>query len=414
MSLDEFILSSDPADFNYPEIRPTLNLNFAKAKTLDPRITFTRSSGGSYIGADGIIKYAGVNEPRFDHDPLTRESLGLLIEDTRTNLMFPSNIANTISSGGDQVTLTIDTTVANPFGGFDGVLKCVHKLSGGQFFRRGQTLSLTGGIPYTFTFYFKNGDERYNPFNQNAINSIGILAIGTVTKSLDKNIPVGNGWYKQVLNFTPLFSDSYDVNFIMNVTVTPIYTFYLYGFQVEAGAYPSSYIPTTSAARTRAADNVSISGSNFNNFYKQGEGTFYVSFRKPNFPTIATASSGIFAVDDGTGNNSLGLTFFEIQNRIKFENIKSGVTAPTIEPSIAMSVPNTLTKVSCAYKTNNFSLSSNIDNKIISNYSGFVPNVNTLRIGASKTGSERLNGTISNLSYFAKRLPDPQLESYTT
>jgi hypothetical protein len=54
MSVDQFLLSADTTDLNYPEIRPTLDLNFARVKALDPRITFTRSSGGSYVGADGL------------------------------------------------------------------------------------------------------------------------------------------------------------------------------------------------------------------------------------------------------------------------------------------------------------------------------------------------------------------------
>ena len=87
MSVDQFLLSADTTDLNYPDVRPTLDLNFARVKTLDPRITFTRSSGGSYVGADGLIKYAGVNEARFDHDPATGESLGFLVETTRTNLL---------------------------------------------------------------------------------------------------------------------------------------------------------------------------------------------------------------------------------------------------------------------------------------------------------------------------------------
>jgi hypothetical protein len=38
----------------FPSVRPTLDLDFANSKTLDPRITFTRASGGSYVGADGL------------------------------------------------------------------------------------------------------------------------------------------------------------------------------------------------------------------------------------------------------------------------------------------------------------------------------------------------------------------------
>ena len=69
----------------YPSIRPTLDLNFAATKTLDRRITFTRDSVGTYTDETGYVKYASNNVPRFDHDPTTGESLGLLIEESRTN-----------------------------------------------------------------------------------------------------------------------------------------------------------------------------------------------------------------------------------------------------------------------------------------------------------------------------------------
>ena len=65
----------------YPSIRPTLDLNFAATKTLDRRITFTRDGVGTYVDDMGIIKYSPNNTPRFDHDPVTGESLGLLIEE---------------------------------------------------------------------------------------------------------------------------------------------------------------------------------------------------------------------------------------------------------------------------------------------------------------------------------------------
>ena len=75
----------------YPSIRPTLDLNFAATKTLDRRITFTRDSVGTYVDENGLVKYASNNVPRFDHDPTTGESLGLLIEESRTNYVDNSN-----------------------------------------------------------------------------------------------------------------------------------------------------------------------------------------------------------------------------------------------------------------------------------------------------------------------------------
>ena len=73
----------------------TLNLNFALTKALDPRITFTRASTATYVDASGIIQTAASGVPRFDHDPVTGESLGLLIEEARTNLLLNSATLST-------------------------------------------------------------------------------------------------------------------------------------------------------------------------------------------------------------------------------------------------------------------------------------------------------------------------------
>ena len=77
---------------SYPTDSPSLVLDFANSRRLDPRITFTRAQTGnisSYMGPDGLIKYAGPDQPRFDHryNSVTGEveSLGLLIEESRVN-----------------------------------------------------------------------------------------------------------------------------------------------------------------------------------------------------------------------------------------------------------------------------------------------------------------------------------------
>ena len=76
---------------------PNLDLNFAGTKTLDPRVTFTRASSGTYVGSDGLLKTAAVDAPRFDHNPTTGESLGLLVEEARTNSLLNSAILSTQS-----------------------------------------------------------------------------------------------------------------------------------------------------------------------------------------------------------------------------------------------------------------------------------------------------------------------------
>ena len=60
------------------------------AEAFSDIFTFTRSTTGTYFDANGVMQTAAINTPRFDHNPLTGEKLGLLIEEQRTNLVFRS------------------------------------------------------------------------------------------------------------------------------------------------------------------------------------------------------------------------------------------------------------------------------------------------------------------------------------
>ena len=76
--------------------RPSLDLQFADRRDLVDATTgsnlvdFTRASSGTYVGSDGLIVTAATDEARFDHDPTTGESLGLLVEESRSNLLLNS------------------------------------------------------------------------------------------------------------------------------------------------------------------------------------------------------------------------------------------------------------------------------------------------------------------------------------
>ena len=76
-----------------------LDLQFAADKTLTarkgPTPVLTRASAATFIGSDGLIQSAAINAARFDHDPVTLASRGLLIEEGRTNLVFPSDTLTT-------------------------------------------------------------------------------------------------------------------------------------------------------------------------------------------------------------------------------------------------------------------------------------------------------------------------------
>jgi len=73
---------------------PTLSLNFLDG-TLDSRVTFTRSTTATFVGSNGLIQSAAINDPRFDYDPVTLAPRGLLIEEQRQNLLLNSDILGT-------------------------------------------------------------------------------------------------------------------------------------------------------------------------------------------------------------------------------------------------------------------------------------------------------------------------------
>ena len=104
---------------NFPEVSPSLTLDFANSRRLDPRITFTRSSTATYVGSNGLIKTAPVDEARFDHDPETLESLGLLIEESRTNLIsYSQDFTNALwQTANNRATCDATTGIDDPSGG---------------------------------------------------------------------------------------------------------------------------------------------------------------------------------------------------------------------------------------------------------------------------------------------------------
>ena len=79
------------ADLDVPVVLPTLNLDFANSQSLDKRITFSRGSIGTRVNRNGLIETIPANQPRFDFDPVTGECRGLLIEESRANLIVVSN-----------------------------------------------------------------------------------------------------------------------------------------------------------------------------------------------------------------------------------------------------------------------------------------------------------------------------------
>jgi hypothetical protein len=433
MSVDQFLLSADTTDLNYPEIRPSLNLNFARTKTLDPRITFTRGSGGSYVSADGLIKYAGVNEARFDHDPETGESLGLLIEEARTNLLLRSEEFNNAywnKNNGISVQLT---SILSPSGS-QNVYKVIENTnnSSHNIFRGG--LSVLPSNIYTFSIYLKISEIKRNkvflrfdrridtggPLRPARFNLIDgtIENVGSeLTASIQK---LNNGWYRCSITInTPVSLINAVVELSDNETRT--YTgdgtsgIYIWGAQLEAGAFPTSYIPTQGSTRTRQPDNASITGKNFSSWYNPNEGSIFCSAKGIDNIDVSNFTRRYYELNESGSINSRIIVGYDSSTTVRFLTVRNGIAEGLISENNQSPFKNTI-RSSVGFKNNDVKLYSNSLGADPTRF-GALPVVNSLHIGYSGTidpsPPARLNGHVSRLTYFPKRLLNSNLQALT-
>ena len=151
--------SNDPLlDLN---TQPSLDLQFATGKTLDDRVsgnnlvTFSRASTGTYVGSDGLIKTAVADAPRFDHDPVTGESLGLLIEESRTNFQSYSVVSTSNGWTPSRLTLTANQATA-PDNSSSAALITEDTSTDIRYFI-GSNYLFTSGTTYCNSMFFKAG-----------------------------------------------------------------------------------------------------------------------------------------------------------------------------------------------------------------------------------------------------------------
>lgn len=429
------------AELDYPKVLPTLDLDFANTKALDPRITFTRASGGSYVGADGLIKYAGVNEPRFDHDPLTGESLGFLIEGSKTNLITYSQefdnaawskqglIVTSNFAAGLDGTITADKLIEN-------AVNTVHLIDS-------NFSSITSGITYTSSVYAKAAERsviliqnqgvlgaEYANFNLSS-GSISLLGAGATRATIQN---VGNGWYRCSLTSTAVSNGLGFIRIYIQNSLTGNGGYqgdgtsgiFLWGAQLEEGAFPTSYIPTVASTRTRAADVASITGTNFSSWFNSSSGSL-VSIAKtpPGVPwssaqIIGGFGNGIYA-QGPTGTGMLVKGFYSqlwqtsgsvwilgaqysLGGNLNFS--PGNYTLQSRNAFIAWSLTESRYGI-------NGELSSGSSSSIVSTVAAAVN-----RFIISGDGIDAYYGTpgtfhVKRLTFYPKRLPDAQLQTLT-
>jgi hypothetical protein len=375
------------------------------------------STVGEYIPTTSTINSA----PRFDHNPTTGESLGLLVEEQRTNLALQSEAFDSASwakPGGttcstNAVTAPDGSTAADKLVEFNGTVN--------QAFE--QTITLALGTAYSISIYVKAAGRSQCRVAGRVSGNWSVfpsgrfdLSAGTVLSSTgDKAATiseVGNGWFRCTIYGTSAVGTSAGliVSPLLTGGTTSTYAgdgtsgIYIWGTQLEAGAFPTSYIPTTTATVTRSADVASITGSNFSSWGSSTTGTYYLD-------AVATRSSTSAAkVFLGTSTSPAESYYlYQVQNQSDLRTFDSTSvldTVNTISDGVAF-------KGAVAYSSAALTRSLNLDGGLV--VEGAFDGIygSDLFIGSRSAGGAPMNGTIRRLTYWPQRLPNSTLQTLT-
>lgn len=401
---------------NFPAIKPTLLLDFANTEVLDPRVTFTRASTATYFDQFGILQTAASGVPRFEHNPITFESLGLEIEEQRTNLVTYSEQFDNAAWTKSNSSITANTIVA-PDGTLSGD-KLVENTANATHFAFA-SVAVTSGVAYTFSFYAKSGERT----TVNPSLSLGFpagssalfdLSTGIATPGVSATASmalVGNGWYR--CSFTATANSTTSANaaiFLFSGSVT--YTgdgfsgIYIWGAQLEVGTFATSYIPTVASQVTRAADSASMTGTNFSSWYNQAEGTLYAESATNNPAAVSSAVASLFA----SASNFQRIR--HVGALIDITAVSSGATTVDTD-GVAVTV-GAFGKTAMGFKVNDYAQYTNTSLGGTDNSAALPVGINVLNIGSTDGSGNNLNGTIRKIAYYPIRVSNTNLQALTS
>lgn len=362
---------------------------------------------GPYVATTTAAATANVTEAR-----------GLLIEEARSNLLLRSSEFGATWSAVN-LTVTADQTTA-PDGTLSGDL-----LTGtNSTVYVSQNIAVTSGAVVTVSFFAKQAATswfrlRVGGGAETASQHFNIAtgAVGTTTSSANLIIsnPIlndaGNGWYRCSAVFTTTGFTTLAIGCgpapVNGASGAAGNSCHVWGAQVEVGSFPTSYIPTTSATATRAADVANI--GTLAPWYNPNEGTVCAEVELPN-QALNSVTAVSFGLSSGVFGDSTYLSHTNNGDYLSVAN--GGVTQATAGVGALLAG---VKKVAAAYKLNDFGY-SRAGAAAVTDTSGTVSATATAAsIGKAPWGSSNyLNGYIRQIRYWPVRRPNADLQSLTS
>jgi hypothetical protein len=406
---------------------PSLDLRFADNKSLvdavtgQQLVTHTRASSKTVTNSAGVLETVGIDVPAFDHNPITGESLGLLVEEQRANLRTYSDAMLSANTYGATNSTLTTVSIANPFGGTTASLLTLNvganTSNNTDGFNFGSGVTLANSTAHAQFLFVKPAGATVLRLRSNvggALFDFTLTGNGTAPSlSADLQsasiVPFRDGWYRVSWTFTSTTTapgNRGDYWTIKTNVADGTNGLYVVGAQLEAGALPTSYIPTTTAAVTRSADVASITGSAFSSWYRQDEGTVFAEFG-----VIGSTGATQPALQFNNGTDTTRIMITRRGDAKAGLNVAvSNVTSCDLDSGVTLAV-GSIVKTASAYKLDDFAIVANASSAVVDT-SGSIPTNDRANIGSRIAGTY-LNGTIRRLTFWGQRLPNNILQSIT-
>lgn len=373
-------------------VLPSMALDFTTA-SLDSRVTFTRSGDtATVVNSSGFIAPINADLPRFDYDPTTLVCKGLLIEDTRTNIALTSNDFTSVSWSNTSVSVTANAAVS-PDGTSNASLLTATAADCALI----QTVAVTTATAYSFSIYLRAATTT---------NISLFVDTSGLNTFVSLPITVTTAWQRFSLSFTT-------TGVLCKIYVGGGSSFsspeavFAYGAQLEAGAFPTSYIPTTATSVTRNADIAIMTGTNFSSWYNASEGSFLASTVLSRQASVGGTT--IISVSDTTLTNYMSF-FFRAAGSLG-ANIVTGSVTQVNQTPLGVTSANTVVNIGLSYKTNNcVSYANGSVQSTVTTVT--LPTPTQLQFGVSPANIY-LNGIISTLRYWPQRIINAEGQAFS-
>ena len=379
--------------------------------TSDPGLTVTRASVGTAETADGRIITFGSGQ-------LRRTDKGILVEGARTNLLLYSQEFDSVEWSKNNIDATPNAAAA-PDGTLTAdIVSPILPAVGTVFLNASGNLPAVSGSSCTFSVFVRadNIIDATQVFllrdNTAAVNKVtGTLTWATMTISgAGASISrLGNtDWYRITLTDNAWTSGNQARVYPgwIGGSATPGHSFAIWGAQMEAAAFPSSYIPTEGSTVTRAADVVTAVPT---------AGTDYPLTLFGEWQRIGGTDASSFYRVIGLGRSGVTTEEVTLYQRHTTNVVRAFVVDGGVDQTLGTGSIGAISRAAARFATNDVTGSFN-GQAVASDTSAALPAnaPDIIRFGMNRANVEQLDGYLRSAVVVPRALTDAELQGITT